>query len=142
MRGGTEWPPRPRLVGGIEADGDHPASGQAFQPSWALLLHAMHNFTDDFSLSVGALSYHGFLWFFEETDFVAVDRRNSVRFWASVQDRISDNLWIELKAAFDRGLPLTNTDVRQYNQFYGREIDADNIIDKEKYFRIQIDYMW
>jgi hypothetical protein len=65
-----------------------------------------------------------------------------MRFWASIEDRISDNLWIELKAAFDRGLPLTNTDIRQYNQFYGREIDADNIIDEEKYFRIQIDYMW
>jgi DNA uptake protein ComE-like DNA-binding protein len=142
LRGGTEWPPRPRLVGGIEADGEHPASGQAFQPSYALLLHAIHNFNDKFSLSVGALSYHGFLWFFEESDFVAIDKRNSVRFWASIQDRISDNLWIELKAAFDRGLPLTNTDIRQYNQFYGKEIDADNIIDKEKYFRIQIDYMW
>jgi DNA uptake protein ComE-like DNA-binding protein len=142
LRGGTEWPPRPRLVGDVRPDGDHPASGQAFQPSWALLLHATHNFTDQFSLSAGALSYNGFLWFFEESDFVATDRKNSARFWASIEDRISDNLWIELKAVFDRGVPITNTDVRQYNQYYGKDIDADNIINREKYFRIQIDYMW
>ncbi|MFH1311728.1 MAG: helix-hairpin-helix domain-containing protein [Candidatus Eisenbacteria bacterium] len=142
LKGGTEWPPRPRLVGGVEPDGDHPASGQAFQPSWALLLHAIHNFTDKFNVSVGALSYNGFLWFFEESDFVASDKRNSMRFWVSVQDRLSDNLWIELKAAYDRGLPVTNTDVRRYNQYYGGEIDAENIMNKEKYFRIQIDYMW
>jgi hypothetical protein len=142
LRGGTEWPPRPRLVGGVDPDGDHPASGQAFQPSWALLLHAVHNFTDRFSISAGALSYDGFLWFFEESDFVAVDNKNSTRFWVSIEDRISEKLWIELKAAFDRGLPLTNTDIRRFNQAYGRDVDFDNILNKEKYFRIQIDYMW
>ena len=142
LRGGTEWPPRPRLVGGIEADGDHPAVGQAFQPSWGLLLDAQHNFTDQFSASFGALSYNGFVWFFEESDFVAVDKRNSARFWASAQDRISDNLWIELKAAYDRGIPLTNIDVRQYNQAYGSSIDADYVVNSDRYFRIQLDYMW
>ena len=142
LRGGTEWPPRPRLVGGIDPDGDHPASGQAFMPSWALLLHAVHNFTDKFNVSVGALSYNGFLWFFEESDFVASDKKNSMRYWISVQDRLSDNLWIELKAAYDRGLPITNTDVRRYNQYYGADIDAESIMNREKYFRIQIDYMW
>jgi hypothetical protein len=65
-----------------------------------------------------------------------------MRFWISTQDRISDNLWIELKAAYDRGIPLTNLDVRRYNQAYGRAIDAEYIIDSDRYFRIQIDYMW
>jgi DNA uptake protein ComE-like DNA-binding protein len=142
LRGGTEWPPRPRLVGGIDPDGDHPAVGQAFQPSWALLLNAEHNFTDKFAVSFGALSYNGFVWFFEESDFVAVDKRNSMRFWVSAQDQISDNLWIELKAAYDRGIPLTNLDIRQYNQAYGKTIDADYVVDSDRYFRIQIDYMW
>jgi hypothetical protein len=142
LRGGTEWPPRPRLVGGIDPDGDHPAVGQAFQPSWGLLLNAEHNFSDKFAASFGALSYNGFVWFFEESDFVAVDKRNSMRFWVSAQDRISDNLWIELKAAYDRGIPLTNIDVRRYNQAYGETVDADYIVDSDRYFRIQIDYMW
>jgi hypothetical protein len=142
LRGGTEWPPRPRLVNNADADGDHPASGQAFQPSWALLLHATHNFNDRFNMSIGALTYNGFLWFFEESDFVAVDKRNSTRFWMAVQDRISDNLWLELKATFDRGIPITNVDIREYNQQYGRKIDADKVINRERAFRIQIDYMW
>ncbi len=142
LRGGTEWPPRPRLVGDVDPDGDHPASGQAFQPSEALLLHAIHNFTDRLSLSIGALAYNGFIWFFEENDFVAVDNRNSTRYWISVQDRISERFWLELKATYDRGLPITNTDVRRYNQQYGLNIDAPNIINRERYFRIQIDYMW
>jgi DNA uptake protein ComE-like DNA-binding protein len=142
LRGGTGWPPRPRLVDNIDPDGDHPASGQAFQPASALLLHAIHNFTDAFSLSVGAVAYDGFIWFFEESDFRAVDKSNAMRFWVSVEDRLSDRLWIEAKAAFDRGLPVTNTDVRQYNQPYGSAIDADYIANKDDYFRIQIDYMW
>ncbi len=142
IRSGTEWPPRPRLVGDVEPDGDHPASGQAFQPSWALLVHGLHNFTDRLTLSLGALYYSGFVWFFELTDFVALDNRNSARYWIAVQDQITDRLWLELKVAYDRGLPITNTDIRRYNQQYGSDIDAPNIINSERYFRIQIDYMW
>ncbi len=142
LRGGTEWPPRPRLVGGIDPDGDHPAVGQAFQPSWGLLLNAEHNFSDKFAVSFGALSYNGFVWFFEESEFVAGNKQNSTRFWVSAQDRISDNLWIELKAAYDRGIPVTNLDIRQYNQAYGDDVDADYVVDRDRYFRIQIDYMW
>jgi len=51
LTGGTRWPPRPRLVGGVTPDGDHPAEGQSFQPARALLLHAVHNFNDAFSMS-------------------------------------------------------------------------------------------
>jgi len=142
MRGGTEWPPRPRLVGDVEPNGDHPVSGQAFQPSWALLVHAEHNFTDRLSLSIGALCYNGFIWFFEENDFVAVDNRNSTRYWISIEDQITDRFWLELKASYDRGLPITNTDIRRYNQQYGLDIDAPSIINRQRYFRIQIDYMW
>jgi DNA uptake protein ComE-like DNA-binding protein len=142
LRGGTEWPPRPRLVGGVNADGDHPASGQAFQPSWALLLHGVHNVNDRLRFSGGALAYNGFLWFFEENDFVATDKRNSTRYWISVQDRLTDRLWLELKAVFDRGIPITNTDVRRYNQEVGKQVDYSAVINKERYFRIQIDYMW
>jgi len=140
--GGTKWPPRPRLTGDIEPDGDYPAVGQAFEPARALLLHAVHNFNDAFSVSAGAISYSGFVWFFEESDFKALSRQNSMRFWFSVEDRLSDKLWVEAKAAFDRGLPLTNLDVRRYNQPYGSAIDADYVVNKEKYFRIQLDYMW
>jgi DNA uptake protein ComE-like DNA-binding protein len=142
LRGGTEWPPRPRLVGNAEPDGDYPAIGQAFQPSDALLLHAVHNFTDALSVSAGAIGYSGFVWFFEESEFQALTRDNSLRFWFSVEDRLSPNLWLEAKVAFDRGVPVTNTDVRKYNQPYGSSIDADLVSKKDKYFRIQLDYMW
>ncbi len=142
LYGGTKWPPRPRLTGDVEPNGDYPAVGQAFEPARALLLHAVHNFNDAFSVSAGAISYSGFVWFFEESDFKALSRQNSVRFWFSVEDRLSSQLWIEAKAAFDRGLPVTNTDIRRYNQPYGSAIDADYVVNKEKYFRIQLDYMW
>ena len=106
------------------------------------MLHVVHNFNDAFSMSAGAIAYSGFVWFFEESDFKALSRQNSVRFWFSVEDRLSSQLWIEAKAAFDRGLPVTNTDIRRYNQPYGSAIDADYVVNKEKYFRIQLDYMW
>ncbi len=142
LRGGTSWPPRPRLVGSVEPDGDHPAVGQAYQPAEALLVHLIHNFTPRFTMALGALGYDGFLWYFEESDFVAIDKENSFRFWISLEDRITDNLWIELKAAYDRGLPITNTDIRQYNQPIGGSVDADPIVRDDKHFRLQIDYMW
>lgn len=142
IRGGTEWPPRPRLVGGSDADGDHPASGQAYQPTSALLVHAVHNFTEAMALKVGAISYDGFVWFFEESDFIAADNRRSLRFWASIEDHVSDRLWIELKAAFDRGMPITNIDIRRYNEEYGAKVDADQLVRNYRYFRLQIDYLW
>jgi len=142
LYGGTKWPPRPRLTGNVEPDGDYPAIGQAFEPARALLLHAVHNFNDAFSVSAGAIAYSGFVWFFEESDFKALSRDNSIRFWFSVEDRLSDQLWIEAKAAFDRGVPVTNIDARRYNQPYGSAIDADYVVNKDKYFRIQLDYMW
>jgi hypothetical protein len=142
LRGGTKWPPRPRLVGDTEPDGDHPAEGQTFEPARALMLHVVHNFNDAFSASAGAIAYNGFVWFFEETDFEALSRSNSMRFWFSVEDRLSNQLWVEAKAAFDRGLPVTNLDIRRYNQPYGSTLDADNVVKKERYFRLQLDYMW
>jgi hypothetical protein len=93
-------------------------------------------------MAIGALSYDGFLWSFEESDFVAIDKKDSYRFWISLEDRITDRLWIELKAAYDRGMPVTNTDIRQYNQPIGDTIDADPITRDDKHFRVQIDYMW
>ena len=142
LRGGTEWPPRPRLADDIEADGDHPASGQAFQPANALLVHAFHNFNDAFSVSAGAVTYSGFMWFFEENDFRAVNSRNSMRFWIAAQDRITNNLWIEAKATYDRATPTTNIDIRRFNQPFGSFIDADNMTRDDRYFRVQMDYMW
>ncbi|HVP57739.1 MAG TPA: helix-hairpin-helix domain-containing protein [bacterium] len=140
--GGTKWPPRPRLTGDVDPDGDYPAVGQAYEPARALLLRAIHNFNDAFNVSAGAICYNGFVWYFEESDFEALSRKNSVRFWFSAQDRLSDQLWLEAKAAFDRALPITNLDIRRYNQPYGSTIDANDIANKDKYFRIQLDYMW
>jgi hypothetical protein len=142
IRGGTEWPPRPRLVGNVDPDGDHPVSGQAFLPNNSLLMRAVHNFNEKFAVSVGAIAYDGFVWYFEESEFMPIEGMNSVKFWVNFQDRLSDRLWLEIKAAWDRGNPLTNVDVRQYNQPYGGMIDYDFLVRKHNYFRIQIDYIW
>jgi DNA uptake protein ComE-like DNA-binding protein len=142
IRGGTEWPPRPRLVGNVEADGDHPVSGQAFLPNRAVLLRAVHYFNEMFSMSIGAVSYNGFIWYFEESDFMPIEARNSMKFWIGLQDRLSERLWLEVKAAWDRGEPITNVDVREYNLPYGETIDYDYLSEGHRYFRIQIDYIW
>ena len=142
IRGGTEWPPRPRLVGTVLPGGDHPVSGQAYLPNNSFLMRAVHNFNDKFNISVGAIAYDGFVWYFEESEFMPIDGRNSMKFWVNFQDRLSDNLWLEIKAAWDRSDPLTNVDVRQYNQPYGDMVDYDFLVRKHDYFRIQIDYIW
>jgi hypothetical protein len=71
-----------------------------------------------------------------------IEGMNSVKFWINFQDRLSDRLWLEVKAAWDRGNPLTNVDLRQYYQPYGEMIDYDFLVRKHNYFRIQIDYIW
>jgi DNA uptake protein ComE-like DNA-binding protein len=142
IRGGTEWPPRPRLVGNPSSDGDNPASGQAFLPNNALIMRGYHNFNDKFNVSLGAMTYDGFVWYFEESEFMPIEGKRSLKLWVNFQDRLSERLWLEIKAAWDRGQPVTNTDVRQYNQPYGESIDYDFLVMKKSYFRIQLDYIW
>ncbi len=142
IRGGTEWPPRPRLVGDPEADGDHPVSGQAYLPNNALIVHTVHNFNDKFNMSLGAMAYDGFVWYFEESEFMPIEGKNSLKLWVNFQDRISDRLWLEVKAAWDRAAPVTNTDIREYNRPYGDPIDYDFLVTKGSYFRVQLDYIW
>jgi DNA uptake protein ComE-like DNA-binding protein len=142
IRGGTGWPPRPRLVGNVAPDGGHPVEGQAFMPNNSILMRVIHNFNDKFNMSLGAIAYDGFVWYFEESEFMPIDGRNSVKVWINFQERISDRLWLEIKAAWDRGEPLTNVDIRQYNQPYGNDIDYDFLVGKHNYFRIQLDYIW
>jgi DNA uptake protein ComE-like DNA-binding protein len=142
IRGGTEWPPRPRLVGNAAPDGDHPLEGQAFLPNNSILMRVMHNFNDRFNISLGAIAYDGFVWYFEESEFMPIDGRNSVKLWVNFQERISDMLWLEIKGAWDRAEPITNVDVREYNRPYGDSIDFDFLLRKHNYFRIQLDYIW
>jgi hypothetical protein len=129
-------------VGNTSPDGGQPVSGQAYLPNNALIVRGIHNFNDKFNISLGAMAYDGFVWYFEESEFMPIEGRNSFKFWVNFQERLSDRLWLEIKAAWDRSEPVTNTDVRQYNQPYGEPIDYDFLVMKKNYFRLQLDYIW
>jgi hypothetical protein len=142
-RAWIEWPPRPRLSDNVDADGGHPSIGSAAVPSYAIGGAFTHNFTD-FLKVTGALTYYdGFLWIFEDGEFTVVDGQ-SLRYWISISDRISDHLALRLRWTNDHGYPVTYQDARAYNENPPGNPEPDGWYVREDVgsFRLQLDYSW
>jgi hypothetical protein len=137
------WPPRPRLSGNVEADGGYPDVGNAGDGSYALGAAFTHNFSDFLKLTTAITYYDGFLWLFEDGEFTVMDGQ-SLRYWISVSDRISDHLAIRLRWTNDHAYPLTYVDARDYgsNPPGNPEPDAWYVRNDVGNFRLQLDYSW
>ncbi len=73
----------------------------------------LHNFSDAFSIQAQFLSYQGFYWNFEDTQFAVLNSINgSYRYWISAVARISDNLSCRLKFTHDDKLNDNNRYIR------------------------------
>ncbi len=89
--------PRPRVFGDMALDGE------------AITANFIHNFNHNLKISGMLAYYKGFLWNFEDTQFVVMDsRRGALRYWFSVYSRMSHNLSLRLKYTTDHGLPISN----------------------------------
>ncbi len=142
VSGHTKWPPRPRLVNNPEADGGHPVSGQASQPTEALGAMFTHNFNENLTLKAFIGIYNGFFWTFEDNEFLVLDG-HSYRYWFSIADRLSPNLSVRFKYTLDRSLPRSYVDARTYkNEPWEKDPDAWNVREFTPSFRLQIDYNW
>jgi hypothetical protein len=138
----TKWPPRPRLADNVSPDGGHPLLGGVGEPSEALGAEFTHNFSDRLKVRFSYLSYTGFIWTFEDPDFVITDKERASRFWFLVVDRISDRLSLRFKYTVDKAKPTGYVDARQYNEPFGDEPDGWYVRDDDTSYRLQIDYMW
>ncbi len=139
-RSTTQWPPRGRLGGEPEANGNNPIFGSNMEPSNAWGAWWTHHFENRrIKLDGAFFVYDGFLWFFEKSTFRVVDGAG-FRSWLEVTDRLSDDLTVRVRWVRDNPWRNTAVDAREFNDEVGAEIDADNVYEPTNYFRIQADY--
>ena len=137
------WPPRPRLSGNPEPDGQSPAYGSAAVPSYALGAVVTHNFSDWLKVTGAATYYDGFLWNFEDSEFAVMDGK-ALRYWFSISDRLSDRLSLKVRWTNDHNYPLSYVDARDYNQNPPGNPEPDGwyVRDDSTSFKVQVDYSW
>jgi len=141
--GFTGFTPRPRLVTD-PITLSYANVGNAGEENTAFGATISHNFNDRLKLKSSFITYKGFFWNFEDTDFriFSTDSR-AYHGWISLFTRISKNISLRLKYSFDYHAPITN--------YTGGIVDVDNnypdyeineIFSGDFYtdFRIQIDY--
>ncbi len=94
--------PRPRVFGDMALDGE------------AIAANYTHNFNRNLKMS-GMLSYYqGFLWNFEDTQFVVMDSKGgAIRYWLSMYMRLNSNLAVRMKYTAEHHKPISNVDFSQ-----------------------------
>ena len=144
--GFVEFTPRSRLVKNAETGGDSYV-GNAGSPSKALGMTVTHNVNERVKLIGSIITYKGFLWNFEDTDFRIFNTdTQALHGWLTVFSRLSRNISVRLKYSFDLHDPMTN--------IIGGQIDIEESINGDSFytideistqkfysdFRLQIDY--
>jgi hypothetical protein len=139
----TEFTPRSRLVINAET-GSTSYVGSAGSPGDAIGMTVTHNINERIKLIGSLMTYSGFFWNFEDTDFRVFNTdTRALHGWITVFSRLSRDLSVRLKYSFDLHEPLTNV--------VGSAIDipdtnSDPVVSEVYYerfysdFRIQLDY--
>ena len=90
--------PRPRVFQDIVLDGE------------AISANYIHNFNRYFKISGMLTYYNGFLWNFEDTQFVVMDsKKGALRYWISFYSRLSPNLTLRLKYTGEHHKPISGS---------------------------------
>lgn len=141
----TRFTPRPRLINEAAPTGEHPVDGQAVSPSEAIGLTFNHYFSQRLRLRTSWYIYDGFLWNFEDTDFVVLDGK-AMRWWVSISNRVSDHLNLRLKLTGENSYPRTFIQARKNNEYpdpvEGKIFGGDNVQSTTLSFRVQLDYFF
>jgi len=131
------FPVRPRLSGAAEGGvtelGTRSIPAQAFQAKFT------HNFSPGLSTTISSEIYDGFLFNFEDNEFIAFDGRG-FRNWFLVRSRLSNELSWRLKYTVDSQLPVTHIDIRNFQDLTGANPEGTNGKSKDNSFRFQLDY--
>jgi DNA uptake protein ComE-like DNA-binding protein len=137
----TQWPPRGRLQGEVDATGDNPIFGNNAQPGQLFSgKFTHHSKSRRLKFDGEVMVYEGFWWFFEKNTFRIADGRGGYRAWFEVTDRVSDDFTVRLRYVRDNQLRNTAVDLRQYNEEVGDTIDADDVREVTNYYRLQADW--
>ncbi|HEX7879289.1 MAG TPA: hypothetical protein VF720_07760, partial [Candidatus Eisenbacteria bacterium] len=133
--------PRPRLgsdgdeTGGTTDLGTRASPGQAFQAKYT------HNFTPGLAVTVSSEVYDGFLYNFEDNEFIAIDG-TGFRNWFLVRSRLSTDLSWRLKYTVDNQDPISYLQIRNFEtpDPNGGRPQGSNVLDNVNSFRFQLDY--
>ncbi|MCB9358210.1 MAG: hypothetical protein H6508_06680 [Calditrichaeota bacterium] len=143
--GYTRFTPRPRLIGEPDPTGENPLDAQAASPQEAMGIELTHNFSPALKLKSAWLMYDGFLWNFEDTEFIVVDGK-STRWWVSLTNRFSSSLTARVKITGDSPVTKTFVQSRDGNSYpdpvEGRSFAGDNVVRRAWSFRVQLDYLF
>ncbi len=122
--------PRPRVFGDITP------------PSEAVGMGFTHNFNQNLRLSGSMILYKGFLWNFEDTQFVIMEsQRGALRTWWSLYTRLNPHFALRFKYTYDHHQPMTNisfNDVRDPEP--GKAYTTDFLRRSDSFFLVEFDY--
>ncbi len=131
---------RPRLSG--PADGGNTSSNEVGSrgiPATALQAAFTHNFNDFLTATVSTEIYDGFLYNYEDNEFIVLDG-NGFRNWVMLRSRLSENLSWRLKWTSDHQLPRTYVDIRNFGDLVAPTPDATDAQGDQTSYRFQLDY--
>lgn len=135
----TKFAPRPRLSGPADPDGDNfsPLAQEA-SPSEAIQGVLVHNVNDRLQFTLSTELYDGFLWNYEDNEFIVVDGEG-IRSWFLVQSRLSDRMLVRFKLTHDRQRTINNREIRDFANSVPNEFRPG---DKRQStaFRFELDY--
>lgn len=152
--GFTEFDPRPRLMED-PVTGDAAYVGNAGSPSRGIGATFTHNFNDRLKVMGMIMTYEGFVWNFEDTDFRVYNTlTQAFHGYISVFSRINDNFSVRLKYSFNSQLPVDNIERALVRYDTDPDLAVDESIPTEDYhytkpiwylsqssdFRLQLDY--
>jgi DNA uptake protein ComE-like DNA-binding protein len=107
-------------------------------PSRALQAVVTHQFGSDIALTVSTEVYDGFLYNYEDNEFVVVDGKG-FRNWVLLRSRLSDRLSWRFKWTTDHQLARTYVDVRDFGNLVPPTPDGVNARGDRSSFRLQLD---
>lgn len=137
----TQFASRPRLTGPAVPPGDGNVGNplpQGASPGQAIQGVLVHNVNDRLQFTLSGEIYDGFLWNYEDTEFIVIDGQG-VRTWFLVQSRVSDHLLLRFKMTHDRQKTINNYEVRQFSNSDATEFRSGGK-NEITAFRLELDY--
>jgi len=108
-------------------------------PGHALQAVLNHDFGPGLSITFSSELYDGFLYNYEDNEFVVVDG-TGVRTWFLLRSRLSDRLSWRLKWTTDHARTRTYVDIRSYGSLLAPTPDTVDAAGDRSAFRLQLDY--
>jgi hypothetical protein len=142
----TRFAARPRLTGAAEPDPPgNPSSNmgtplaQASSPSQALQGMLVHNPNERLQFIFSSILFRGFLWNFEDNEFVVIDGEG-IRNFIVVSGRLGQRLVMRFKFTTDHRWTRSNVDIREFNEPFGPRFEGSDVRRMTTAFRLQFDY--